>query len=426
MISENPASSAGNPGAKKLRVAVLFHRLGPYHHARLQAAARRMQVTAVEFSDVDRMYAWDPMDGAMGFERVKLFANEAVEKLSARRIRHRIHETLARIQPQAVAIPGWSDRCALAALDWCAKQKVPAVVMSESTAWDFNRQKIKEGIKGRLLKLFGSALVGGRAHAEYLKKLGFPSDRIFTGYDTVDNDYFQEQSGQFRSRAGELRRQHNLPERFFLASARFVPKKNLDGLVEAYARYRQLWLAQDGANGAKPWDLVIMGDGPLREALVGRIRALGLGENVLLRGFKQYQELPLFYALASAFIHPSITEQWGLVVNEAMACGLPVLVSCRCGCAGDLVEEGLNGFTFDPGDTLQMARLMLRCGQPDQDLAAMGRRSRFAISKWGTDHFAQGLEQAALAAISAPRDSFNLLDRLQIWLLMAHKGRSST
>ena len=77
-------------------------------------------------------------------------------------------------------------------------------------------------------------------------------------------------------------------------------------------------------------------------------------------GFKQYDELPIYYGLAGAFIHASTTEQWGLVVNEAMAAGLPVIVSERCGCAPDLVENGRNGFTFDPYDVDALTHLMLK------------------------------------------------------------------
>ena len=81
-------------------------------------------------------------------------------------------------------------------------------------------------------------------------------------------------------------------------------------------------------------------------------------EDVLLPGFKQYPELPLYYGLAGAFVLPSLTEPWGLVVNEAMAAGLPVVVSDRCGCASDLVRPGENGFAFDPCDIEQLAALL--------------------------------------------------------------------
>ena len=98
-----------------------------------------------------------------------------------------------------------------------------------------------------------------------------------------------------------------------------------------------------------------------------------LAGDVILAGFKQYDELPAYYGLASAFVHASTTEQWGLVVNEAMASGLPVLVSDRCGCAPDLVEDGVNGFTFDPYDVEALAGLMQRvAAMTDERRQAMG------------------------------------------------------
>ena len=109
-----------------------------------------------------------------------------------------------------------------------------------------------------------------------------------------------------------------------------------------------------------PWSLVLLGDGPLKSDLCRLISDLRLDACVHLPGFKQYHELPVYYGLASAFVHASTTEQWGLVVNEAMASGLPVLVSNRCGCAQDLVKEGVNGFTFDPCNVEQLAQLMLK------------------------------------------------------------------
>jgi 1,2-diacylglycerol 3-alpha-glucosyltransferase len=95
-------------------------------------------------------------------------------------------------------------------------------------------------------------------------------------------------------------------------------------------------------------DLVVCGDGDLRPRLHALARELGLEQRVHWPGFVQYPDLPVYYALADAFILASTIEPWGLVVNEAMACGLPVLVSDRCGCAPDLVPEGQNGFTFKP------------------------------------------------------------------------------
>jgi glycosyltransferase involved in cell wall biosynthesis len=137
-----------------------------------------------------------------------------------------------------------------------------------------------------------------------------------------------------------------------------------------------------------------------------------------MTGFKQYPDLPAYYGLASAFIHASTTEQWGLVVNEAMASGLPVLVSNRCGCAPDLVQERVNGFTFDPLDVEQLARLMVQLSSGLVDLRRMGDASRKIITDWGPERFASGLRQAAEMAHSAPQPQFGLSQRLLLNLLI--------
>ncbi|HWY30218.1 MAG TPA: glycosyltransferase, partial [Candidatus Acidoferrum sp.] len=222
----------------------------------------------------------------------------------------------------------------------------------------------------------------------------------------------------------ELRKKHALPQNYFLASARFVEKKNLARLIHAYAAYRaRSSITGNGRSPTETWELVLLGDGPLRPELCRQIAALGLKEHVFMRGFKQYAELPVFYGLARAFIHASTTEQWGLVVNEAMASGLPVLVSNRCGCAMDLVREASTGFTFDPLNTEQMADLMSRCSKTPDDLVDMGKAAQILISSWGLDRFAGGLMQAVEKSVESPPPKASLANRLLIKLLLLHIGQ---
>jgi glycosyltransferase involved in cell wall biosynthesis len=140
---------------------------------------------------------------------------------------------------------------------------------------------------------------------------------------------------------------------------------------------------------------------------------------VLLPGFKQYPDLPTYYGLASAFIHASTTEQWGLVVNEAMASGLPVLVSNRCGCAPDLVQEGVNGFTFDPYDVQQLTQLMLRLSTFNSQLSTMAAASRRIIANWGPNRFASGLKAAVDCALAVGPKKASPLDRVILRALIA-------
>jgi len=387
------------------RLAILFHRLGPYHHARLEAVARSRPLTAVEYSSVDHTYLWEPVTPSGAFRVATVFSGEAVGQAAFARRRSKIFEVLDDVAPSAVAIPGWSASASLIALDWCLRHRVPAIVMSESQESDASRNEVIEGVKKRVVRLFSAGLVGGETHARYLERLGVARERVSLGYDVVDNAHFAEGSDAARMRGVELRRELGLPERYFLASSRFVPKKNLERLLEAYAIYRR-------AEADRAWKLVLLGDGELRSVLLRRLQGAALLDDVLLPGFKQYSELPAYYGMAQAFVHASMVEQWGLVVNEAMAAGLPVLVSARCGCAGELVRAGVNGHVFDPYEPEELADRLAAFSSGKEDLVAMGMASREIIGRWTPERFAEGMRRAVAAAASHGSPPASVLDRL--------------
>ena len=262
-----------------------------------------------------------------------------------------------------------------------------------------------------------------------------PSDRIFTGYDVVDNSYFRQKVEEVGGRKSEVRKQDQLPENYFLASARFIEKKNLPRLIRAYAEYRRLCRASvpdaESAQGpgnppsprlrrtGPPWDLVLLGDGPLRKTLNSQLSTLNLHDYVHLPGFKQYNELPVYYALAKAFVHPSTTEQWGLVVNEAIASGLPVIVSNRCGCVPELVNG--NGFTFDPFDEHELATHLLQMtALSDDERKQLAEASYTIAANFAPDRFGEGLEQAATMAAKDARRTVGVTDRVLLRAAARH------
>jgi glycosyltransferase involved in cell wall biosynthesis len=187
---------------------------------------------------------------------------------------------------------------------------------------------------------------------------------------------------------------------YFLASNRFVERKNLKGLIRAYARY-----VESFQGGKKVWPLLLLGDGELRAELETLCGELGLrtagelshggaehaeGEHlkpnyyklktpntgglVVFAGFRQIEELPTFYAGAGAFVHPAFEEPWGLVINEAMASGLPVLSSRNVGAAEELVVDGKTGYLFDPRNIEEMANAMSKvAGMTQEERLTMGR-----------------------------------------------------
>ncbi len=182
-----------------------------------------------------------------------------------------------------------------------------------------------------------------------------------------------------------------------------MPEKNLPRLVRAFARYRALVPAETA------WDLVLCGDGPGADQVEAAIQTSGQAGAIHRPGFLQADGLARWYAFASAFVLPSVSEPWGLVANEAAASGLPLLISDRCGCAETLVPDppGTTGWRFDPLDEEGLAQLLFRVAtMPDSHHALLGRRAVEAVSDWGPERFAAGVIEAhALARLDVPETS---------------------
>ena len=300
-----------------------------------------------------------------------------------------VWRSLNRLRPSAVLVPGWATAPALAAAAWAKLHFKRSILMSETTATDHRRVWWKELPKRLLIcSLFDSAIAGGKPHARYLVHLGLDPGQIARYYDVVDNRFYQEETDHARQ-APELRQAAGLPERYFLYVGRLSPEKNLSVLLTAFARYR--------ANGGT-WSLVLVGDGPERVALERQSRESGIRAHVTFAGLKAARETVPHYAFAGCFVLPSSREPWGLVVNEAMASGLPVIVSNRCGCAEDLVEPGGNGYLFDPASEAELADRMLSISQSSEAaIQGMGRRSREIVASYSPANWAAEVARVAQA-----------------------------
>ncbi|MBS0235254.1 MAG: glycosyltransferase family 4 protein [Proteobacteria bacterium] len=372
-----------------MKIALIFRSYGPYHLARLRAARKHHSILALEYSAVDKDYPWDAAREKRDAGVIALTGSGSLQGSARRSFVRALCREMRKFSPDAVAIPGYSESFAVTALRTCRAIRIPTILMSDTHAGSTRNAVFRESVKKKLISLYDAALVAGTPQVEYLSGLGFAWERMALGYDVVDNQHFSA-----RSRCPvEL---HHAPTaaRYFFCCARFVERKNLALLIEAFTRYLL-------AVGGEGWDLVIAGDGPLRAALQRRVAATSFAGHIHLIGHKSYEELPLFYQAAGAFVLPSLADEWGLVVNEAMAAGLPVIVSKHAGCSRDLVEYGLNGFTFDPTSADELAaRMRLIAISPRRE--EMGRASHRIIAGWDVNRFASGLSQAAETAHGAP------------------------
>jgi 1,2-diacylglycerol 3-alpha-glucosyltransferase len=291
------------------------------------------------------------------------------------------------LSPSAVLVPGWATAPALAAALWAKLHAKRSILMSETTEGDYRRVWWKELPKRLTIRaLFDRAIAGGKPHERYLLRLGIPAAQIARYYDVVDNRFYEAETDRAR-RSPELRQANALPERYFLYLGRLAPEKNLAECLRAFAAYR--------ARGGR-WSIVLVGDGPERRALEQYSRAAGLCREVIFAGLKSARETIPYYAFAGCFVLPSTREPWGLVVNEAMASGLPVIVSKRCGCAEDLVSDGANGYLFDPASPDQLAERMWAVSLVSDDaLRNMGRISREIVSGYSPSHWAAEVARVA-------------------------------
>ncbi len=379
-----------------MRLLVTWSRLGPYHHARLRGlqsvAGEGVEVIGLAVASRDQ-YAWRAGEPCTTVRIETLFPGQDYASIGGRRIARACWRQLDALRPGAVAVNGWSMPEALAAMAWCRWRRVPCIVMSETLAGARSGpgQWLREGFKRWLLRGCAAALVGGQAHRDYVATLGMPAERVLLGYDAVDNEYFQAGAETARRDAAATRARLGLPDRYFFACSRFLPRKNIDGLLRAYARYRERCVG-------RPWSLVISGSGDEEAGLRRLARDLDV-DGVYWPGFVQYADLPACYGLASAFVHPARAEAWGLVVNEAAACGLPLLVGDAVGARATLVHDGVNGFGFDADSDDALLEVLLDLhGRTPEERRDMGEASRRIVSDWSPRRFGEGMLAAVRLA----------------------------
>ena len=301
-------------------------------------------------------------------------------------INRRVFSALNKIGPDVVLCGGYNYLASWELAFWTKVHGVPLLLWSESTASDQRRRhRVVEFMKERFLGMCEGFVVPGKASQRYLKDLGIAENRIITAPNAVDIRYFATLAETTRRAEFKGCARLSLPSRFFLYVGRLVRAKGVFELAEAYSQL-------DGEIRAKV-GLVFVGDGPDRAELMERTSRTAPG-TVQYHGFVHREGLPEFYALADALIFPTHSDTWGLVVNEAMSCGLPVIVTSVAGCGLDLVQDGWNGFVVPPGDSSQLATAMARlAGSPERRME-MGLRSRERIEAYSPAAWADGLVKA--------------------------------
>ncbi len=303
-------------------------------------------------------------------------------------VNRNVRAVLRRAGADVVLCGGYNYLASWQALHWAKKNHLPFLVWMESTQRDHRKGRwLTEKLKAKFLGQCDGAVVPGKSSFQYAASFGFAFGSIFVAPNAVDNDFFSSGAEAIRSKSVNVRKEKQLPLRFFLYVGRLIREKGVFDLVKAYGKLDRK-LREEIA-------LVFVGDGPDREELMQAAAGVTPG-CVQFRGFAQREDLPSYYGLAETFTFPTHSDPWGLVMNEALASGLPVIASSAAGCAADLIEDGGNGRVTLAGNCEQLVDAMTELSSNGPLRLKMAQRGRELIVGHSPQSCAGGIAAAAL------------------------------
>jgi glycosyltransferase involved in cell wall biosynthesis len=376
----------------KARVLLVHNIMAPYRFPLFRAlsAERDIQLTVWFMSQSARNRRWSQApDVDLGFNYAVL---PSIELNYARRdlftyiLNYTFPWRYLVERYDVLVSAGWLDFAAQAGFALSKLTHRKFILWSESTPYEpsWRRSFATPLVRTMVRHANACIAVGTRSH-QYLQMLGAREPDIFTAISTVDVAHFRRTSSLARSHRHEYRTQRGIRrKRVILYCGQFIPRKGLRTLLDAFATVKRQF--QDVS-------LVLVGYGPQQAELEWIVNNRQV-EDVHFIGHVEVEDMPKLYALADIFVLPSEEETWGLVVNEAMACGLPVVVTDRVGAAPDLVDEGCNGYVIGMGDSAALASSCLELLRDDARLAQFSQCSACRILDFTPERAAAQFAQA--------------------------------
>ena len=389
---------AAAPDAPPIRVAAVFPEPTPYRAPLLDrvAALPEIDLTVVYAAGTVAGRTWrvEPKHRAVFLRGLRV--------PGAARVLHHdypltpgVVPALEDIRPDVVVVSGWSTFAAQAAIAWCRVRDVPYLLVVEShdegprPGW---RRTVKDTVVPPIVANASGVLVTGTLARNSMVGRGAPADRVRVFANTVDVEEFGANASRLAERRSELRSALGAEDEdvVVLSVARLAPEKGLDDLVRAVDEAADERLR-----------LVVAGEGGERSRL--EQLAAELGVELVLTGDLDWERIVELYVAADVFALLSEREPWAVVVNEAAACGLPLVLSDRVGAAHDLLRDGENGALVAAGDVAAAARALRELAADPELRRAQGERSRELAADWGYGPSVDGFLEAVREAVGDRR-----------------------
>lgn len=365
------------------RIVFVWDNFGPLHVDRCDAVARRLadrrEIVGLELGSKSAVYDWVPESGSR-FQKVTIFPGTAVEAVSLpTRVRRTLGACLKMGRGAHFFMCHYEHPATLIVSSILRLFGRRVYAMGCSKFDDYERTLKRENIKHIFYLPYIGGISSGLRARDYMRFLGLPAKMVKTEYNTVSIDRIRKYANAPAAPEGTP-----FEERHFTIVARLVPKKNLSMALEAFAAYC--------VQTKNPRPVHICGSGPLLDDLRKQSAELGIDHLVHFRGFLQTAEICGIFASSLALLLPSIEEQFGNVVIEAQAMGLPVILSDNCGARDLLVRAGVNGFVIEPDNPVGMAYFMKQLSEDCSLWTRMCSAATLAADKGDTERFADAVE----------------------------------
>jgi glycosyltransferase involved in cell wall biosynthesis len=375
---------------KTVRVALLTEIISPYRIPVFNALARQkgIELHVIFLAETDpTQRRW------LVYKDEIEFSCEVLPAWRRRRagwhilVNRGMWSALRRFRPNSILCGGYNYPAFWEALAWAKFHSVPFAAWIESTSRDQrNPSVLTEFVKRQFIRNCSSFAVPGKSSFEYVTSMGVSAERIHTAPNAVDIRRFANLARSAREREAQCRAELGLPPRYFVYAGRVTREKGVFQLLEAYTQLEPELRSKVG--------LVLVGEETARDELMKNAAKVYPG-TVIFPGFAQRDQLAAFYALAEVLVFPTLSDTWGLVVNEAMACGLPIIATDVAGCTADLVHDGENGYVIPVADVVKLAEAMAAFARDPQLASRMGELSARLIEGFSPECCAAGLATAA-------------------------------
>lgn len=326
------------------KLLIIYGVWSPYSHARFSAIAKHMKnmELTVFFQNSDVKYRkWNAAITGSPYKTV--FLKNIGIPVSANtaficNINYNIYQEIKRYDPDRIIVAGWDSFATLAAIVYAKKHGKEVILWGESTIHENSLiRRISMPYVRFILRFFNGFISAGTAAEKYLRFLG-ARKRIERFYNTVDVDFFSRHGRLSLSEKQHVRERIGIghDSKVIMFSGRLVTIKCVDLLIKAFLLVKKEF---------PKTELLVVGYGPEEQKLK---KMAGVNSGIYFVGHQGIDEIPKLYGISDILVLPSISEPWGLVVNEAMACGCAIVVSDKCGCAKDLVHG--NGIIVKAGN----------------------------------------------------------------------------